>query len=57
MECQLCLGGNKDNALGVVLFVYDIILMSKLTLTTNIRALLFISKAFCLNTVRYSRIQ
>ena len=48
---------NKDNTLGVVLFVYDIILMSKLTLTTNIRALLFISKAFCLNTVRYSRIQ
>lgn len=25
---------NKDNALGVVLFIYDIMLMSKLTQTT-----------------------
>ena len=48
---------SKGNALGVVLFCYVIMLVSKLTLTTNIRALLFISKAFCLNTVRYSRIQ
>ena len=32
-------------------FCYVIMFVSKLTLTTNIRALLFISKAFCLNTV------
>lgn len=38
-------------------FCYVIMLVSKLTLTTNIRALLFISKAFCLNTVGYSRKQ
>ena len=40
----LFIGGNKGNALGVVLFCYVIMLVSKLTLTTNTRALLFISK-------------
>lgn len=53
----LFIGGNKGNALGVVLFCYVIMLVSKLTLTTNTRALLFISKAFCLDTVEYSKIQ
>ena len=40
----LFIGGNKGNALVVVLFCYVIMLVSKLTLTTNTRALLFISK-------------
>ena len=47
----------KGQCLIVLSFCYVIMLVSKLTLTTNIRALLFISKAFCLDTVRYSRKQ
>ena len=50
----LFIGGNKGNALGVVLFCYVIMLVSKLTLTTNTRALLFISKVLLFG---YSRIQ
>ncbi len=50
MECQLCLGGNKDNALGVVLFVYDIILMSKLTQTT-------LKELYCISKVLFVWIQ
>ena len=52
----LFIGGNKGNALGVVLFCYVIMLVSKLTQTTNTE-LYCIGKAFCLDTVRYSRIQ
>ena len=33
-QVSIMFRGNKDNALGVVLFVYDIMLMSKLTQTT-----------------------
>ena len=41
----LFIGGNqRAMLLGVVLFCYVIMLVSKLTLTTNTRALLFISK-------------
>ena len=52
----LFIGGNKGNALGVVLFCYVIMLVSKLTLTTNTE-LYCIGKAFCLDTVEYSKIQ
>lgn len=33
-QVSIMFRGNKDNALCVVLFVYDIMLMSKLTQTT-----------------------
>ena len=51
----LFIGGNqRAMLLGVVLFCYVIMLVSKLTLTTNTRALLFISKVLLFG---YSRIQ
>ena len=53
----LFIGGNKDNALGVVLFCYVIMLVSKLTLTTNTELYCSSVRFFCLDTVRYSRKQ
>ena len=49
----LFIGGNKGNALGVVLFCYVIMLVSKLTLTTN-------TELYCIGKVLlfgYSKIQ
>lgn len=50
----LFIGGNKGNAFRCCPFCYVIMLVSKLTQTTNTRALLFISKVLLFG---YSRIQ
>ena len=47
----LFIGGNKGNALGVVLFCYVIMLVSKLTLTTNTELYCSSVRFFCLDTV------
>lgn len=53
----LFIGGNKGNALGVVLFCYVIMLVSKLTQTTNTELYCSSVRFFCLDTVEYSKIQ
>ena len=52
----LFIGGNKGNAFRCCPFCYGIMLVSKLTQTTNTE-LYCIGKAFCLDTVEYSKIQ
>ena len=54
----LSIGGNQRAMLdSVVLFCYGIMLVSKLTLTTNTELYCSSVRLFCLDTVRYSRKQ
>ena len=54
----LFIGGNqRAMLLGVVLFCYVIMLVSKLTLTTNTELYCSSVRFFCLDTVEYSKIQ
>lgn len=53
----LFIGGNKGNAFRCCPFCYGIMLVSKLTQTTNTELYCSSVRFFCLDTVRYSKIQ